>query len=469
MADQRRQQPRDWQQDSRRTANTSQTGGQNGRSRSPRRTSSASASARRQGQQNPYREQTLSFESARSAQQAPRRSAQNRPAGDNSIEFPVQQIRRPSAQDPVRSSAPQRSRQLGRSTQRLRPAQGQKVVRDPARREKRKRRRLTRAEVRRRRMMRRLTAFVLTLCVIGAGVYLTVTMLFKINSIQVQTADGAVVQEVGGYSSSAILQALGVQLEENIFSFRPEEKAAALEKVFPLLEQIKVVRHYPNAVVVQVTEAEPAYGMQTRSSWLTLSASLKILSASLEPPGLPTLYGGEPVSSIPGEQLSFALPAAADADDPDGEEASAPADTRLESLNTLLASLEKHGLLADVTRIEFAEIDEIAFLYQDRISVLLGTLNELDYKLDFAAYLLHNTDGKGCAETDTGALDCSHVRSDGTLRPILAQGEPSLPSGYVIPAPVEEAPEEGTEDLDGEETIPDEAAEPAAVPQQAEQ
>mgnify|MGYP006982699270 CR=1 FL=1 len=64
------------------------------------------------------------------------------------------------------------------------------------------------------------------LCVIGAGVYLTVTMLFKISSIQVQTADG-VVQEAGGYTSDQILQALDVHLEENIFSFDPGSKAAA--------------------------------------------------------------------------------------------------------------------------------------------------------------------------------------------------------------------------------------------------
>ncbi len=84
--------------------------------------------------------------------------------------------------------------------------------------------------------MRRLTALVMLLCVIGAGVYLTVTMLFKISSIQVQTADGTVVQEAGGYSSDQILQALDVHLEENIFSFDPAAKAAALEKQFPLLE-----------------------------------------------------------------------------------------------------------------------------------------------------------------------------------------------------------------------------------------
>lgn len=55
------------------------------------------------------------------------------------------------------------------------------------------------------------------------GVYLTVTMLFKINTLEV-AVDGEVVQEVGGYSSAEILQALGVHAEENIFSFDPAER-----------------------------------------------------------------------------------------------------------------------------------------------------------------------------------------------------------------------------------------------------
>ena len=104
-----------------------------------------------------------------------------------------------------------------------------------------------------------------------------------------QTADGTVVQEVGGYSSSQILQALGVQTEENIFSFDPAAKEAELEKQFPLLESIRVVRDYPNTVVVQVTEAVPTYAMQTKSGWLTLSDQFKILACeSAQPEELKT-------------------------------------------------------------------------------------------------------------------------------------------------------------------------------------
>ena len=112
--------------------------------------------------------------------------------------------------------------------------------------------------------------------------------------------------------------------------------------------------------------------------------------------------------------------------------------------------------MADVTRVEFADVEQLAFLYQDRISVLLGTLNELDYKLDYAEYMLLNKEGKGCAPTDTGRLDCSHLRTDGSLQAIFAQGSPVLPSGYTVPeaAPAPEtgaepAPETGADGADG--------------------
>lgn len=97
---------------------------------------------------------------------------------------------------------------------------------------------------------------------------------------------------------------------------------------------------------------------------------------------------------------------------------------------------------ADVTRIEFADVDEMAFLYQDRISVWLGTLNELEYKLKLAKHVLLNEDGKGCAATDTGKLDFTHISMSSTRKFTFAQGEPELPSGYIVLEPVEETPAE---------------------------
>ena len=450
-----------------------------------------------------YQEQTLDFSGGNV-------TFENHSSGyaDNSIQFPQQTARRPNNQNQSRRQGQQRSQRPRQNTTAYptngsRPRNGQRPqnvqsarrpqsggryrpteanLRSPARREGRKKRRLTRAAVRRRRAIRRLTALALLLCVIGVGVYLTVTMLFKINTLEV-AVDGEVVQEVGGYSSAEILQALGVHAEENIFSFDPAEKAAALEKQFPLLENIRVERDYPNTVVVRTNAATAVYAMQTSGGWLSLSAGLKILDMDSAQPDLIILCGGEPVSTTPGTQLEFETgpsgpsSGSAASDSAASSEAGPPTDKRLESLNTLLTALDSSELGADVTRIEFEDPEQMAFLYQGRISVLLGTLNELDYKLRLAKYVLLNEDGKGCSPTDAGMLDLSHLSASSCRKFRFALGEPTLPSGWTAPeepaapaeAEAESQPEEasGTEpDTEGAEAAPAEDPTAAAAEQQ---
>ena len=364
---------------------------------------------------------------------------------------------------------PNRQHPAASQNQRLRPAQSA-PQQSPARREKRKKRKVTRATLRRRRILRRLTAFAMLLCVIGAGIYLTMTMLFRINSIQVQTPDGKQVTEIAGYSADSILQRMGVQLEENIFSFEPGEKAAVLEQNFPLLGSIKVIRDYPNTVVVQVTEAVPAYAVQNGSKWLVISDKWKILSEeSTQPEGLCTLYGGKLQDTAPGQGFWFVEDAdaasASGSETAESESAVSTETARMEALRTLVGKLEEYGLSQDVTRLEVADTEQLAFLYQDRISVLLGTLNDLDYKLDRARYVLTNADGKGCGPTDTGRLDFSHTSASSTRKIYFAQGEPTLPSGYVVPPKAEEpAPAEDTADSaeSTEGATPTDTTEPAA-------
>lgn len=410
-------------------------------------------------------------------QSQPRRPAQGQ--GSNTTQYPAGN--RPAGSRPknAKSGGKQRrpannarSGQSSRKNQnaqnrpnRQHPAGSQSAPQQsPARREMRKKRKVTRAT------LRRLTAFAMLLCVIGAGIYLTMTMLFRINSIQVQTPDGKQVTEIAGYSADSILQRMGVQLEENIFSFEPGEKAAVLEQNFPLLGSIKVIRDYPNTVVVQVTEAVPAYAVQNGNKWLVISDKWKILSEeSAQPEGLCTLYGGKLQDTTPGQGFWFVDDAdaasASGSETAESESAVSTENIRMEALRTLRSKLEEYGLSQDVTRLEVADTEQLAFLYQDRISVLLGTLNDLDYKLDRARYVLTNADGKGCGPTDTGRLDFSHTSASSTRKIYFAQGEPTLPSGYVVPPKAEEpAPAEDTADStdSAESTDTADTTEPAA-------
>ena len=45
----------------------------------------------------------------------------------------------------------------------------------------------------------------------------------------------------------------------------------------------------------------------------------------------------------------------------------------------------------------------------------LGTANNLDYKVRFAAYIILDTGGDGLAGSDRGTLDVSDQQTDGTI------------------------------------------------------
>lgn len=339
----------------------------------------------------------------------------------------------------------------GRAPNRPRP-QSNTARRRPAGQQERERvqkRKLTKRELRRRRVIRR-TAALLTMLVLAVlGIVVTVTTLFRVTAVEIRNVDGFAVETIAPYSRTEILNALDIELQKQnlLFGIRPEERAARMEKALPMLEKIEVVRSFPGTIIVKAAAAKPRYGLKLNNGWATVSSSLKILSTGFEQPALLALVGGEPNSTVPGEVVSYLpQPVAEEAakTDEKTEEAAKPepetqTDTKLELLGRLFYQFELHELLPDISRIEFEDSDQLAFLYQNRISVLLGTVNELDYKMDYAEFLLTNTSGKGLAPTDTGRLDCSHIKVDGTINAIFAQGAPIMPSGYncmTDPAPL---------------------------------
>ncbi|MCI2046236.1 MAG: FtsQ-type POTRA domain-containing protein [Faecalibacterium sp.] len=295
----------------------------------------------------------------------------------------------------------------------------------PEKARRKKARRLTQAEMRRRKLRRRLTTAILVFIVIVAGILLSVLLLFKVSKFEIQNMDGTAPADTGVYTEDQIIAELGIEKGANLFSFRAKEKVAALNAAFPLLENIELRRRLPDTVIVRVQPATESYCIQTDSGWAILSRHLKVISLAGDAPDLPVLTAA--VSAAPQQGSALSL---------DGEGTN-------DTLTSLLDALEKAGLLDAMTAIDLSDTEEITFVYQGRIRVKLGTLNNLDYKMKWSAYILLNQNGDGCSETDTGVLDVSHLRTDGTIRPTFAQGDPNA-APTPIPAP--DAPSDAASD-----------------------
>ncbi len=302
---------------------------------------------------------------------------------------------------------------------------------------KKQERRLTKAALRRRKMQRRIWTFFLVLIALIIGIVLSVVLLFKVTTIELQSPSGEIA-DTGVYTEELVLAKLGIELEENIFGFNEKEKEEALSAALPLLEQVDIVRKFPSTVYVRLAPAKESYAIKAGENWLVLSSELRVITMVSETPSLPVLMGATPASWTTGEKLSFAEDAQDEAERQLAiEEGQISADeqvlpTRKETLDLLFLELTERDLLKDTTDLVFAGEMGIWFLYQDRIAVEVGTIHELDYKLDLAKYILLNENGDGCSSTDTGVLNVSNQNIETDVSAIFKQGVAQMPTAEEI-------------------------------------
>lgn len=268
-----------------------------------------------------------------------------------------------------------------------------------------RRRQMTRGEMRRRRRRRRWLAFFFVMFLMAVGFILSVTVLFKVKHIVVENLDKTTPANTGIYTEDAILGALAVPLEENLFGFSAAEKQAEMELQLPYLETIKVRRRLPDTVVVQVAPATESWCAKTDSGWAILSDGLKVLKVQTDQPAdLPVITG-----------LGVNAPTA-------GRFLSLTTEAQSEQIADLMEQLYAQDLAGSCTRIDMGLGTDAYFVYDGRIKVLLGTFNNLDYKLSVAALLLKNESGEYLSSTDRGTLDVSSQLDDSVHRFTFAPG-----------------------------------------------
>ncbi len=342
--------------------------------------------------------------------------------------------------------------------------------------QKARKRRVTRGEMRRRRMRRRLLACAGLLLLVTLGVILSVTVLFKVSGYRVEGMDHSVPADTGIYSEDAILSALGISTGENLFDFSLKEKEKEMALALPYLESIQLRRSLPGTIVVRVEPAVESYKLSSPGGWVVVSKGLKVLKVQPEEPdnllyieGVEPLHpaGGMPLVldqpvtpqsavSVPESQSAQSeLPELDDSTAASSESSDQP-DTEpvLHTLHLLLEQMQTDDLINGVNSINLSDLGEISFLYENRVRVRLGSVNALDYKMEWARYILLNQKGDGLQPGDRGRLDISHVRPDGSIQPLFTPGA----------AEEQAAPQPAAASTEQSGSAPESGAEPQTEP-----
>lgn len=317
-------------------------------------------------------------------------------------------------------------------------------------------RRVTHAEQLRRRRHRAILGMLVVLAALIGGIVLSINLLFKVTDFRIENTDGSTPANTGIYSEDQIIDLLGIAEGDNLFGFSTKEKSQILLNSLPYLDVAEVGTQMPGTVVVKVQPATERFMLEYNGQWLVLSDHLKVLRTSdSQPENLIWLEADLPQgqATTPG---SFLVLQAQDQDQATAETSHISAQDTLEQL---MQELDTNGLLDGISIIDMSDLTELNFLYQGRVSVTLGTGNNLDYKVRFAANLILDKDGTGLTASDRGTLDVSRQMEDGNIEATF-NSDTSTPT----PAPTPEAQAEtgdSTEGGDAAEQTPAPEATPA--------
>ncbi|MBC8570104.1 cell division protein FtsQ/DivIB [Zongyangia hominis] len=249
----------------------------------------------------------------------------------------------------------------------------------------------------------------LMIFVLGAGIYLTFNVFFKVESFAVSGSDK--------YSTNQVLQATQVNLGDNLFKIDTKVVAGRITAALPYIESAKVSRKLPSELTIELTEATVIGAVKTGDTYCLISHGGKILETGAKDPpaGAAVVSGLELTSPEVGKYLN------------EGEDS-----TRIQILNQLIASLTQFEMVDDVTLIDVSDALNLYLTYKNAIKIELGSKAEIPYKISFVKKVLEQEN----IENQEGLIDASGAVDEDKPNVRFRAGDFDEIMGYVTTPPV---------------------------------
>jgi cell division protein FtsQ len=231
---------------------------------------------------------------------------------------------------------------------------------------------------RHRRQKLRLFYFFTFLLVIGAAAVLSLTVLFKIDTIRVTGTSR--------YTQDQIIAASGIQKGDNLFLTKTKEAGQRVLGQLPYVGSVKVARALPATIEITVGAEAASGAVPFGGKYAVLGSELKVLElAGSLPPGCALIKGVELQKAQPGAKAVLKNSSQADA---------------FQNTVSVLAKNQLDG----ITQMDFSSLSKIQFTYQNRVVIDIGLPDNLDYKIRYAKNLFDT--GK-IKSTEKGTLNLS--------------------------------------------------------------
>ena len=235
------------------------------------------------------------------------------------------------------------------------------------------------AEPNRRRKRRRKNlslyyAMVIVLVVI-VGIILSLTVLFNVTEIEV-VGDSV-------YGDDQIITASKIKTGDNLIRMDASKAEDNIMRELVYIDTVNIKRVLPEKVEIEVTPSINYGAVECNSGYLLISRTGKILNYSqFATVDLPVIRGCESETTEPGTAFACS----------DNE--------KDKLLKTLRDEMVRLGTYEDITLIDISDRYNIVLVYDNRITIELGSQNDLSYKLEYSYMLVT----KNISENKEGTL-----------------------------------------------------------------
>lgn len=216
----------------------------------------------------------------------------------------------------------------------------------------------------------RFYVIMIILAAIAIFIVLSFNVFFNIQNVEVSGATN--------YTAEEIFNASKITVGDNMIRENTEECSKNITSELIYIESAEVRKSYPSTIKIKVESSIPTANIQTQSGYFLVSQGGKILEILQNPKsGLMNITGAESDSLLERGDRFVSVDEKKTAD-----------------LYALLEAFKENDM-TNVTDINITDITNISFVYDSRITVEIGALGDIDYKLKFVKEILSNQIGTG--------------------------------------------------------------------------
>lgn len=188
---------------------------------------------------------------------------------------------------------------------------------------------------------------------------LSVTVLFKIDKINVTGNER--------YDTKQVLAVLPIEPEKNLLICDIDGATEKLEKNLPYIYNVEIERKLPSTLNVKITEAKILYSVKNADrSYALLDDKFKVVETS--------------VAKFPQNKTIIAIEKAALASNVAGETATFTNAKLEKSLSAMTLAVSKQGI-DKITKIYSTDVNNNFLVYDDRITIKVGNTSDITNKL----------------------------------------------------------------------------------------